>query len=132
MGQIFKQFFLSYWFLVALLFSIIFFGVKNSKILRGSGPPKVKLDEKTGTMIPDDAWRTRLAWILGLSAVFGVPILTRTGAATATALGYLLLLTGSAVAIDQIFAKFREKGIPKINKHWVKFREKFVNKGRKS
>lgn len=129
MGQILKQFFLSYWFLVALLFSTIFLGVKNSKILRGSGSPKVKLDPKTGVFVPDDAWRTWLAWILGLGAAFGIPLLTKTGGATLNVLGWVAGIVFGAVLVDQGFAKMRDGWIPKIKK-W--YREKLTNKGRKS
>lgn len=129
MGQFFKYLLSSPWVFGALLFLITFFGVKNLKILQGFGPPKVKRDPKTGAFTPDNTWRNRVAVILGLGAVIGVPVLTRTGGATISFLGWAIAVALGAIAVDQGFAKLRDSGIPKLKKAWQEYR---ANKGRKS
>ncbi len=129
MGQLLKHIFFSPWFITILLFFSVFLGVKKLNFLQGIGLPKVKHDQNTNTFTPDNRWRNRLAWILGLSAAFGVPLLTRTGEATINVIGWVAGIVFGAVLVDQGFAKMRDRWIPNIKKAWQNRR---ANNGRKS
>lgn len=132
MGQLIKTFLSSPLGLAALSFLVVYFGVRNSKILGGSSPPKVKLDQKTGTLVPDDTWRKQLALVLALTALIGVPVLLRIGLATISLIAWFFAVIFGAILVDQGFAKYREEVAPKMKKLWEDLKHKTINKGRKS
>jgi hypothetical protein len=126
MGQIFKQILSSQWLAVALLFLATFFTFKNLKIF---GPPKVKLDEATGKLVPDNSMRNAMALALGLAAAIGVPLLIGKAYSALTFVGWGVAVIVSAIIIDQAFAKFRKSAMPEIEKWW---QERKTNSRRKS